>query len=65
LCNTDEFTPEELQNLTKAQTESFNSGLAERNPQLYYQKYGKDGFVLDPKKGYFRVKEKLKVEAEI
>lgn len=63
--HTDEFTPEELQNLTKAQTESFNSGLAERKPQLYYRKYGKDGFSLDPKKGYFRVKERLKVEAKV
>ena len=63
--HTKEFTPEELQDLTKKNTESFNSGLAERNPQLYYKKYGDDGFKLDPKKGYFQVKEKPTPEKTI
>lgn len=56
--HTDEFTPEELQDLTRMNTESFNSGLKDRNPQLYYRKYGNTGFNLDPKRGYFRVKSK-------
>lgn len=63
--HTNEFTPEELQKLTRTNTESFNSGLAERNPQLYYKKYGKDGFSLDPKKGYFKVKEKQTIKKEV
>ncbi|MEK6984231.1 MAG: radical SAM protein [Nanoarchaeota archaeon] len=62
--HTEEFTPEELQELTKDYTKIFNEGLAQRNPGLYYKKYGKSGFVLDPIKGYFKIKreevEKIK-----
>tara|TARA_Y100000310_G_C20642420_1_gene794705 strand:+ start:114 stop:1619 length:1506 start_codon:yes stop_codon:yes gene_type:complete len=60
--HTEEFTPKELENLTRAQTEAFNSGLSQRNPDLYYKKYGKDGFSYEAKRGYFKVKNKPAVD---
>ncbi len=59
--HTDEFTPQELENLTFAETEKFNKGLAERNAELYYKKYGEDGFSFEAKRGYFKVKNKAPI----
>ena len=64
--HTKEFSPEELESMVKINTENMNRGLAARNPEMYFKKYGKHGFNFEAKRGYFKVKDKsLQAVAEI
>jgi len=63
--HTNEFTPQELEELVRIKTEEINKGLTKRNPELYYKKYGKDGFTFEAKRGYFKVKNKPITEKEV
>ncbi len=57
--HTEEFNPEELEKLVETKTQEINVGLAARKPDIYYKKYGKDGFNFEAKRGYFKVKDRI------